>query len=212
VPSMRRDYTTSEKIRSILSQDGKVQTDEPKVRVPIQREGAKQKRSFSLDIEQSQLKEVHVGFTGTRRGMTDGQKSKVRSLLEQIIRASQDDKPHLVAHHGDCKGSDEQFHNIATELGFFTIAHPPVNAKLRAYCKADIVKQTKPYKIRNQDIVRESDLLIATPHRHEKDGVSNRSGTWQTVRIARNRKVPYVIFYSDGRTEGGNKWRKLLNK
>lgn len=157
-------------------------------------------------------KELHIGFTGTRRGMNEFQYNKVNDLLKRLARIYQSlrDERELIAHHGDCLGSDVQFHDLAADAGYYTHVHPPVNSRLRAYAPGTYTDQPKSYRIRNQDIVRCADLLIATPHRHEKDGASTYSGTWATVRIARQRNVPYVIFYADGRTEGGNKWKKLL--
>ena len=146
--------------------------------------------------------------------MTIDQFHKVKGLLRRIAKSHEGFV--IWVHHGDCTGSDEEFHEIVRELvaegyaQFKIHVHPPDRNKLRAYCKGDSSEVPKPYKIRNQDIVRESELLIATPHKHENDGSQKFSGTWATVRIARRRDKSYVIFYSDGRREGGNKWKRML--
>lgn len=172
--------------------------------------------SIMVNLQEQTSKRLDIGFTGTRRGMTMQQLHHVRKTLRKI--ESQYRSYELWAHHGDCVGSDEQFHELAIASDFNMHIHPPSNPKLRAYCehanhalgRITIVESTKPYKIRNGDIVRTSNLMICTPHLHEKDGSQIYSGTWSTIRIARLRKVPYVIYYSDGRREGGNGWKKLL--
>jgi len=51
---------------------------------------------------------LDIGVTGTRQGMTAGQKSASRDLLA----------PHagVILHHGDAVGADADGHDIAVEL------------------------------------------------------------------------------------------------
>lgn len=49
------------------------------------------------------------------------------------------------------------------------------------------------YKARNEAIVRASTELMAFPLYVEHDPRSERSGTWQTVRIARRRDIPVSV-------------------
>ena len=207
MPSMRVSNTQGQAQRGVLSYYRDMSQAQPTLRVPISREGLEQDGSPSPGT-----KRLDIGFTGTRRGMIPFQKRGVEWLLRKLKREYPGYE--LWAHHGDCIGSDERFHKIATELGYRIHVHPPSNEKLRTFCpirNGDVIELSKDYKIRNADIVRESQLLIATPHFDEKDGGSIYSGTWSTIRIARRRNVPYVIFYSDGRREG-KKWQKFLQK
>lgn len=117
-----------------------------------------------------------VGFTGTRNGMTSKQKASVRRALKGADEA----------HHGDCVGADEQFHDIAHSMGIPIVIHPPNDPKLRARCQnAKLVKKPKPYLDRNKDIVHDSSLMLGAP----KEGVEPRpgrgQGTWSTIRYAR---------------------------
>jgi len=51
---------------------------------------------------------LHIGFTGARQGMTEGQKSALRDLLASHSG--------VVLHHGDAVGADAEAHDIAVEL------------------------------------------------------------------------------------------------
>jgi len=58
-----------------------------------------------------------VGFTGTRAGMTSEQRTTVNRLLRELAP--------IWAHHGDCIGSDDQFHDLAKLAGAKIMLHPP---------------------------------------------------------------------------------------
>lgn len=118
-----------------------------------------------------------VGFTGTREGMTRQQKDYLALLLGELFAKGATD-----FHHGDCQGADCEAHEIATAAGFRTIAHPPADTRLRAYCRADIVRSPKGFHARNSDIVNDTTILLAAPKGREEE---LRSGTWSTVRYAR---------------------------
>lgn len=132
---------------------------------------------------------VHVGFTGTQDGQTSAQQRKVRQLLKDI-RGD-------FFHHGDCVGSDAQAHEIALALKYRVILHPPVEPRKRANCEGAIAtREEKPYLKRNQDIVRECSVVIATPKSYQE---TIRSGTWSTVRKAVDMKRRVLVVYPDGR-------------
>lgn len=137
----------------------------------------------------------HVGFTGTRQGMTAAQ----RETLEREFRSL--DFANALEwwfHHGDCKGSDEEADAMARAFGAGIILHPPVNSSKRAFVGIrmgrDAAMPTRPYLRRNMDIVRASDRLFATPAGPEK----MRSGTWSTIRLARNLDKDHVVIMPDG--------------
>ena len=131
-----------------------------------------------------------VGFTGTRHGMTEQQKWILKGIAVFIEEF----------HVGDCVGADEEAHRIVKDYGRAkTIGHPPEVGTLRAFCEYDEEREPKPYLTRNRDIIREGKhLLIAAPG--EKNEVQ-RSGTWLTVRYARNRMRNHIIIYPDGEVE-----------
>jgi len=133
---------------------------------------------------------VSVSFTGTRKGITDFQESTIRDTLHNHIFTFDD------FHHGDCKGADEQFHNLVIEhinkFGGEMIIHPPDNNKHRAFCEEGTILPEKPYLERNKDIVDACDLIIATPHRDDEIN-KQRSGTWSTIRYAKKQKKDIII-------------------
>lgn len=136
---------------------------------------------------------MRIGFTGTQQGMTEDQKTAVREFLVDFVSAE--------FHHGDCVGADAEAHAIALALGADIVIHPPEVGAKRAFLPASAYRDAKPYLLRNQDIVDETEILLATPKGMTEE---RRSGTWATVRYARRTGRPLYIVFPDGsaRTEG----------
>jgi hypothetical protein len=136
---------------------------------------------------------VHIGFTGTRNGMTPEQQTRVSLLLLELGATD--------LHHGDCTGSDDQMDQIACELGIGVCVHPPLNPLHRAWCHtrphdADfLMYEPNPYLHRNRAIVDATEGLVATPKTMAE---TTRSGTWSTIRHALRRGVPVWIVRPDG--------------
>lgn len=130
-----------------------------------------------------------IGFTGTRKGMTDAQKHCVYHLIHEI-------RPDF-ARHGDCTGADADFHQLVREHSPVVqiIGYPPINPKNRAWCDFDTLMPEGEYHDRDKKIVHDSQLLIACP-----DGTSEvlRSGTWTTIRYARKIERAVKIVWPDG--------------
>jgi hypothetical protein len=125
---------------------------------------------------------VHIGFTGTRDGMTARQKSALRGLLTSHDGA--------ILHHGDAVGADAEAHDIAVALGCTIVIHPPTIERQRAFRSAAEIRAPRPYLDRNKDIVRDTKLLVAAP----ADAMEQlRSGTWSTVRYARRLGRPICL-------------------
>lgn len=129
-----------------------------------------------------------VGFTGTRRGMTEVQAATVHWVLK--TRQAE------FLHHGDCVGADAEVHEIARLLGIEILIHPPVDQTYRAFCEGGaLAYKPTPYIERNHMIVRTTNLLIAAPGQMDE---ITRSGTWATVRYARKKGHEIVVVYPDG--------------
>lgn len=137
-----------------------------------------------------------VGFTGTRRGMTDAQKASVDFILIGYREGR----------HGDCKGSDEDFHAIARSHGLRLVGHPPSDDRLRAWCEFDEIHEPKPYLDRDRDVVDGTDELLATPR---EDYEAHNGGTWYTVRYARSLGRFIQIVWPDGTVHSENDRRSL---
>jgi hypothetical protein len=128
--------------------------------------------------------------------MTNDQVLQVHMLLGDLRSAGA-----TQATHGMCVGADAQFHFMAKALGYFMIGCPGVTQGGEEWqrsdkCQCDLVVPAKPFLVRNRDIVRESDVLIATPKQVKEQ--FRGSGTWATIRYAREAKLPLVIIWPDG--------------
>lgn len=126
------------------------------------------------------------GFTGTQEGMTPFQKGAIRGLFSLISGE---------LHHGDCIGSDAEAHDIAVELGWEIVIHPPSNPAKRAFKTASRILRPWPYLERNHHIVDATKVLVATPKEYEEQ---MRSGTWATIRYAQKKHRPILIVYPNG--------------
>lgn len=134
---------------------------------------------------------MRIGFTGPRTGMTPQQGVRLQQLLITHRRHSRG-QPEF--HHGDCRGADETAATIARDVGYYIVGHPPDDGSMRARFNSDEEWPVKPYLERNGEIVAVIDLLIACPTSPER----MRSGTWYTIRFARNTDKPLTIINRDG--------------
>ncbi len=130
-----------------------------------------------------------VGFTGTRQGMTEEQAASVRGLLCSL-------RPTEV-HHGDAIGADSDFHNLVRTWCPDCVIHVhPCNlSDQRRFCQADVLYEVLPPLLRNSDIVKAADVMIATPAEAQEQ---IRGGTWSTIRKARQAGKPLHIVLPDG--------------
>ena len=136
-----------------------------------------------------------IGFTGTRQGMSDAQKDQLDWVLAMLApspaRPTRDIRTKRLTatvafHHGGAKGADAEAAALAARyIGPDRIvSHPPADHTPKAAL------------LRDRDIVKVADVLIAAP-RGDKEEL--RSGTWATVRYAREEGIP-VIMLSRGRS------------
>lgn len=134
---------------------------------------------------------IHLGFTGTRWGMTVEQEATVRMLIRQLT----DEHGRITVHHGACVGADSQFHFICMNMGVEIAQvhqHLPRDPKWKANLQGGIFEYPLDYADRNQAIVNASHYVIGAPYEAQPQ---IRGGTWQTVRFAQDR---------------GNLWRVVL--
>lgn len=138
---------------------------------------------------------MNIGITATRDGLTGPQLQTIRQKLTPFTIRSDA----TILHQGCCIGGDEQIAIMAFALGFHVCAHPPVDRRYYfsqlAYELSTLKNDSKPFLDRNHDIVDQSSLIIAAPK--EKYEVL-RSGTWATIRYAREINKHTIIAYTDG--------------
>lgn len=96
------------------------------------------------NVKDWEMSRSHIGFTGTRNGMTGPQKVTVRALFLAAGGTA-------VLHMGCCAGSDAQANAIARGVGMRTEGHPPDNAAYVADCPVDFEHPPRPYLERDQD-------------------------------------------------------------
>lgn len=144
------------------------------------------------------MKILRVGFTGTRKGMSDNQKEELENILADYFEECGGNVAEF--HHGDCEGADEEAHRIAWYFTDKLVSHPPKESRYRAYTIGYMDVEwdgehyglwpEKDYLDRNKDIVNETDVLIAAPFTMKEE---LRSGTWSTVRYAKKRNKPVIL-------------------
>ena len=132
---------------------------------------------------------MHLGITGTRKGLTEDQFKELKEFILEINEVT-----HL--HEGDCIGVDDQITQMFQELRpeVKVICHPPIKTGTQAFGTYDKIHKPKPYLERDKDIVNNSQYLWACPCGKE----IVRSGTWATVRYARNKGILITIIMPDG--------------
>jgi hypothetical protein len=134
---------------------------------------------------------IHIGFTGTRYGMTALQHAEMRRQIVGIYRDAGQ-----TFHHGDCVGADEQFHRIVRqEIGGWIVGHLPIDQEHRAFCDFDETRAPLKHMQRNAAIVKSSAIVFAAPYEMTEQ---DRGGTWRTVQMARKAKRELVIVFPDG--------------
>lgn len=138
------------------------------------------------------VSDLHLGFTGTRHGVTHNQEEGILLVMLDLWKLRRS----MVVHHGDCMGADATFYRLARGLDRVRIVcHPPITAYWRAAVGGDEVREPLHPIVRNSVIVRESSWMIAAP-REMLEQV--RGGTWSTVRRARAWGRPLAIVWRDG--------------
>lgn len=128
------------------------------------------------------MEAIKIGFTGNRKGLSPNNEEEIKLILDKY--------DNIIVSHGDCIGSDTDFHNLCMNYknthinkNITICIFPPNNPSLRAFNKGDILMKEEPYLKRNLNIIKNSSILIACPI--DKNREDLRSGTWSTIRKAR---------------------------
>ena len=154
----------------------------------------------------------HLGVTGTRHRLPDAQYVTFTGAIATIAAvwfSTLDNNQNGVfhVHHGCATGADNAAHWGSSVLDDTLIhGHPGVDQYGKSpyrmpYAEFHVIHPDKPYLDRNADIVSFSDALLAAPQYPESDPRSRRSGTWQTIRLARKSSIPILITRPDGHIE-----------
>lgn len=129
-------------------------------------------------------------------GMKPAQLASVIELLRQNYWVGNE------FHHGDCIGADVQAASEADKKGYRIGVHPPLSNKYRGfYHHYDFTYPPAEYLVRDRRIVQETEALIAAPHTAYE---IVRSGTWTTVRYARELNRMIYVVKPDGAIEVQN--------
>jgi len=148
------------------------------------------------------MKAIKLGFTGTRHGMTLEQREALVKAFTSLHHCG------LVIvefHQGMCVGADEQAVGVCRFMPAIEVHHHPCDmTAMQAkdlILPGDVVYEEKPPLMRNQDILKACDTLIATPREMEE---IQRSGTWSTLRHANDQKLDTILILPDGSTNIGD--------
>lgn len=137
--------------------------------------------------------EDHVGFTGTRKGMSIPQTISVRGILLDRTLVI---KPEGLRwfHHGNCIGADFEATLEALKFRYKIYRHPPLDRSMEAQdLHFDAEDPRYSYHGRNQRICMVSNTLIAAPYDLQQKG-----GTWWTINCARRIGLLRFIVHRDG--------------
>jgi hypothetical protein len=161
-------------------------------------------QEIDLKAELDRFKRFHVGFTGTRHGMSQKQRQAFRFALDNIRLNLPDygftERPWF--HHGDCVGADNEAANVAHDLGFFIVCHPPVSNELRAFNQwTGHFYEEETYFKRNRNIVNHSHLLFGTPIAFTD---RQAGGTWYTISYSIKRDCDTYVVDREGNVACGN--------
>lgn len=137
---------------------------------------------------------LHIGFSGTRYGMTLLQ----RRAVYRVFRWYRDNRNAVAVHHGSCVGADAEAHDLARMLGLAVALHPGDNP-YRAECamlEGERVWMPRDFRTRNAAIAACTGVLVAAAG----DGTEDR-GTSHAISCAVKLERPVVIVSADGRLQ-----------
>jgi hypothetical protein len=125
------------------------------------------------------------GFTGSREELTIAQQAVVSDVLA-TLNPEED-----IVVVGGCVGLDAFVGRAAKRMGLGVVVIIPgikvlVDPDWRQYADSYVLMPDgSSYRARNARLVGMSDVVHGFPRYGERDGRATRSGTWQTIRMAR---------------------------
>jgi SLOG cluster4 family len=146
---------------------------------------------------------VIVGITGTR-DLHEHQERAQRALAMLCVYCKFLSAPTSELVTGACTGVDALAARTAKSYGFTVHTIVPadrskVDPDWTQYCTTSLELSSEyTYKDRNRLIVKRATCLFAMPLYAEDDRRSLRSGTWQTVRLARAKHIPIIVYQLNG--------------
>ena len=140
---------------------------------------------------------MRIGFTGTRRGMTQWQMQQLEKVLAWLTISAAMQGETRQFHHGGAVGADTQADGIAFAYCCGVTVHPCPGVVASwiirgvAQFNGHDVEMEEVFDplVRNRHIVYAVDVLIAAPF---GDVEVARSGTWATIRYAQLRGIPVI--------------------
>ena len=132
----------------------------------------------------------HIGFSGTREGLSPAQAPTLWCLLRDLAGAD------MWLHHGCCIGADSEAHEMARAYGFWIQGHPGAAGLCRAHLACDRILKPAGNLERNRSIVYFTSRLIACPLKWPE----RQSGTSYTIHYALRLRRPVTIIARDGTT------------
>jgi len=127
-----------------------------------------------------------VGFTGTRKGMTQMQQDQLALALSCFYNPAGANELHV----GGAAGADDEAWVAAEAAGYDVHVHPCPGVVRDDLQDGAVWHETFPPLERNRHIVAASDILVAAARTNTEE---QRSGTWATVRYARDKGIPIVM-------------------
>lgn len=147
---------------------------------------------------------MRVGFTGTR-SVPPERVAEVHQFLDSTVPTEATEFT-----TGACLGFDAiaarwlltehpgALHRLAVPANRKQVDtdlfHDFLTASIPGWTLIECCPSHTDYRYRNEYIVTRSNLLVAVADYPEAHGKSTRSGTWQTVRIARKAGIPVSEF------------------
>ncbi len=145
------------------------------------------------------MRETVVSVTGTRHGVVGRQLESFERLLRVLFG-----KGTRTLAHGCCHGVDETAALLGRDLAMHVVAHPgdlPAWTSAIALEASHDVMPAQSNKNRNAALVRAAGFegfLVGCPAGAEAEASQRRSGTWQTVRMARQSAIALALVMPDG--------------
>lgn len=117
--------------------------------------------------------------------MGDERADTLWQILNLFMSQGKVSDPNPEFWHGDCKGGDEEAHDIAHYLGYKTVLLPQnTRPEWRAHCEGDMILEPMEPLTRNRLMVDSTDLLLAAPPLPYRV----RSGSWYTYDYAHGQR------------------------